>query len=139
MLQLSGAGWTQPLIISLFSSLSLGLVGSLCLSQSLAGGDAAAAAEEKTAAEPTSEDVRQDAEIMARLDALVAEMPVYFDWLVEDQMADEIVYLNEGKAENPFDVYAREDEPCSRCEAEIERMTFNGRSTYYCPSCQPSP
>lgn len=74
----------------------------------------------------------------AQLDALVAEMPVYFDWLVEDQMADEIVYLNEGKAENPFDVYAREDEPCSRCEAEIERMTFNGRSTYYCPSCQPS-
>ena len=60
------------------------------------------------------------------------------DWLVEDQMADEIVYLNEGKAKNPFDVYAREDEPCPRCKTSIERMTFGGRSTYYCPTCQPS-
>ena len=79
VLQFSGAGWTQPLIISLFSSLSLGLVGALCLSQSLAGGDAAAAAEEKPAAGPTSEDVRQDAEIMARLNALVAEGALYLD------------------------------------------------------------
>ncbi|WP_370192695.1 MULTISPECIES: helix-turn-helix domain-containing protein [Aurantimonas] len=79
VLQFSGAGWTQPLIISLFSSLSLGLVGALCLSQSLAGGDAAAAAEEKPVTGPTSEDVRQDAEIMARLDALVAEGALYLD------------------------------------------------------------
>ena len=77
VLQFSGAGWTQPLIISLFSSLSLGLVGALCLSQSLAGGEAPA--EEKPAVGPTSEDVRQDAEIMARLDALVAEGALYLD------------------------------------------------------------
>lgn len=77
VLQFSGAGWTQPLIISLFSSLSLGLVGALCLSQSLAGGEAPA--EEKPAVGPTSEDVRQDAEIMARLDALVAGGALYLD------------------------------------------------------------
>ncbi len=73
-----------------------------------------------------------------QLEGLASEMPIYFDWLVEDQMADEIVYLNEGKAKNPFDVYAREDEPCPRCKTSIERMTFGGRSTYYCPTCQPS-
>lgn len=72
----------------------------------------------------------------AQLDALVAEMPGYFDWLVEDQMADEIVYLGEGKAQNPFSVYKREDEPCPRCEEPIARATFGGRSTYYCPRCQ---
>lgn len=72
------------------------------------------------------------------LDALVDEMPIYFDWLVEDQMADEIVYLGEGKgAVNPFSVYKREDEVCPRCDDTITRATFGGRSTYFCPGCQP--
>ncbi len=81
-------------------------------------------------------DVRTHKVSDATLDALVEEMPAYFDWLVEDQMADEIVYLGEGKAENPFDVYDREDEPCHRCDTAIARATFGGRSTYYCPQCQ---
>lgn len=71
-----------------------------------------------------------------QLEGLVMEMSIYFDWLVEDQMVDEIVYLNEGKVENLFDVYAREEEPCRRCEVSIERVIFNGRSTYYCLICQ---
>ncbi len=76
----------------------------------------------------------------ALLAALAAEMPAYFDWLVAGQMADEIMYMGEAEgagAENPFDVYAREGEPCPRCGAEIERVVFGGRSTYHCPACQP--
>lgn len=72
----------------------------------------------------------------AQRDALVTEMPAYFDWLVEDQMADEIIYLGEGKATNPFSAYGREEEPCPRCQTPIARATFGGRSTYYCPACQ---
>ena len=74
-------------------------------------------------------------------EALVDEMPRYFDWLVEGQMADEIVYLGEsgaGQADNPFDVYGREGEACRSCEAGVvERVVFGGRSTYHCPACQP--
>ena len=37
-----------------------------------------------------------------------------------------------------FAVYGREGEPCRRCRTPIERIVQAGRSTYYCPSCQPS-
>lgn len=45
-------------------------------------------------------------------------------------------YLYEG-AENHFLVYERAGEPCSRCGTPIERFVQQGRSSYYCPSCQP--
>lgn len=80
--------------------------------------------------------LRADEATLEQLDALVAQMPLYFDWLVQDQMADEIIYLSEGKARNPFSMYAREGEACPRCQAAIERATFGGRSTYFCPVCQ---
>jgi formamidopyrimidine-DNA glycosylase len=34
-------------------------------------------------------------------------------------------------------VYDREGEPCLKCRRPIERMIQSGRSTYYCPHCQP--
>jgi formamidopyrimidine-DNA glycosylase len=41
-------------------------------------------------------------------------------------------------ADNPFRVYDREGEACSRrgCPGAIRRITQGGRSTYYCPVCQ---
>lgn len=45
-------------------------------------------------------------------------------------------YLHEGE-ENHFLVYDRRGEPCPRCSRPIARMLQGGRSTYYCPSCQP--
>ncbi len=72
-----------------------------------------------------------------QLDALATEMPVFFDELIERQMADEVVYMTSGKAaENPFDVYAREGEPCPRCGTTLQRTKVHGRSSYYCPACQ---
>ena len=38
-----------------------------------------------------------------------------------------------------LDVYDREGLPCRRCRTPIERVVQAGRSTYYCPRCQPAP
>jgi formamidopyrimidine-DNA glycosylase len=38
-----------------------------------------------------------------------------------------------------LDVYDREGLPCRRCRTSIERVVQAGRSTYYCPHCQPAP
>ncbi|MFW5968293.1 MAG: zinc finger domain-containing protein, partial [Persicimonas sp.] len=56
--------------------------------------------------------------------------------VIEVEQADEIIYLEEGGAQNPFDVYGREGEPCPRCETPIERAKVGGRSSYFCPRCQ---
>jgi formamidopyrimidine-DNA glycosylase len=34
-------------------------------------------------------------------------------------------------------VYGREGEPCRRCESAIQRIVQAGRSTFFCPRCQP--
>ena len=34
-------------------------------------------------------------------------------------------------------VYGRAGEPCVRCDRKIRRIVLGGRSTHYCPSCQP--
>jgi len=34
-------------------------------------------------------------------------------------------------------VYGREEEPCRHCGAIIERLVQAGRSTFFCPGCQP--
>ncbi|MHA7841548.1 MAG: bifunctional DNA-formamidopyrimidine glycosylase/DNA-(apurinic or apyrimidinic site) lyase [Gammaproteobacteria bacterium] len=34
-------------------------------------------------------------------------------------------------------VYGRDGEPCHHCAQPIERIIMQGRSTFFCPSCQP--
>jgi formamidopyrimidine-DNA glycosylase len=36
-------------------------------------------------------------------------------------------------------VYGRTQDPCRRCGAPIERLNQGGRSTFFCPKCQPLP
>lgn len=36
-------------------------------------------------------------------------------------------------------VYAREGKPCYRCKALIQRVLIAGRSSHFCPRCQPAP
>ena len=35
-------------------------------------------------------------------------------------------------------VYGHEGEPCRRCRRPVERLVQQGRSTFFCPSCQPA-
>lgn len=80
--------------------------------------------------------IRCQALSLSQMHALIEETNRYFEWLIDDQQSPEIIYLQEGKGEHPFDVYGRENEPCKRCQAPIERMTVSGRSSYFCPICQ---
>jgi formamidopyrimidine-DNA glycosylase len=48
-------------------------------------------------------------------------------------------YIEEG-GENPFFVYDRAGERCPRCKkATIEARTLGGRTSAFCPRCQPAP
>lgn len=42
-----------------------------------------------------------------------------------------------GEFQERLRVYAREELPCERCGTPIRRIVQAGRSTYFCPSCQP--
>ncbi|MEW6433439.1 MAG: bifunctional DNA-formamidopyrimidine glycosylase/DNA-(apurinic or apyrimidinic site) lyase [Myxococcota bacterium] len=50
---------------------------------------------------------------------------------------DEIEYVEEPGAENPFLVYGRAGEPCPKCGTTVKAFTQGGRTTHFCPSCQP--
>ncbi len=43
-----------------------------------------------------------------------------------------------GSMQNEFRVYGRRDEPCDRCGTPIARTTVAGRTTWFCPTCQPA-
>jgi formamidopyrimidine-DNA glycosylase len=71
----------------------------------------------------------------ARLrDAVRAQI---LDTIAMQGEGDEIIYVEESLAANPFALYRREGTPCPRCGAPIARLVQGGRSTYWCPRCQP--
>jgi formamidopyrimidine-DNA glycosylase len=43
-----------------------------------------------------------------------------------------------GGYQEEFRVYGRTGLPCVRCKTPIERLRLAGRSTHYCPKCQPT-
>ena len=43
-----------------------------------------------------------------------------------------------GSMQNDFRVYGRRDEPCDRCGTLIARTQVAGRTTWFCPTCQPA-
>jgi formamidopyrimidine-DNA glycosylase len=42
-----------------------------------------------------------------------------------------------GSMQAEFRVYGRRDEPCDRCGTPISRTQVAGRTTWFCPTCQP--
>ena len=46
---------------------------------------------------------------------------------------------NRGEFQLRHRVYQREGKPCFRCKAKIRRMIVAGRSSHFCPRCQPPP
>jgi formamidopyrimidine-DNA glycosylase len=43
-----------------------------------------------------------------------------------------------GSMQDEFRVYGRRDEPCDRCGTLIARTQVTGRTTWFCPTCQPA-
>jgi formamidopyrimidine-DNA glycosylase len=41
-----------------------------------------------------------------------------------------------GRFQRSLAVYAREGEPCRRCERPVQRIVQAGRSTFFCAACQ---
>lgn len=50
---------------------------------------------------------------------------------------DELDYLEEPGTQNPFRIYGRAGEPCRKCRAPVESFAQGGRTTHFCPRCQP--
>jgi formamidopyrimidine-DNA glycosylase len=42
-----------------------------------------------------------------------------------------------GSMQDEFRVYGRREEPCDRCGTPIARTQVTGRTTWFCPTCQP--
>jgi len=57
--------------------------------------------------------------------------------LREQQGDEEVRYLKEG-GRNDFLVYGRAGTPCVRCGTTVESLSQGGRTTHFCPTCQPS-
>ncbi len=45
----------------------------------------------------------------------------------------------EGGYASELSVYSRQGSPCKRCGNTIEKLSFGGRSAFFCPTCQPPP
>lgn len=56
--------------------------------------------------------------------------------LEAEDSPEPITYVEEG-GPNTFLVYDRRGEPCAACRTPIERIVQGGRSTFFCPVCQP--
>ena len=46
---------------------------------------------------------------------------------------------NRGEFQHRHRVYQREGKPCVRCSEKIRRVIVAGRSSFFCPHCQPAP
>jgi formamidopyrimidine-DNA glycosylase len=46
---------------------------------------------------------------------------------------------NRGEFQHRHRVYQREGKPCVRCREKIRRVIVAGRSSFFCPHCQPAP
>ncbi len=63
-----------------------------------------------------------------------------FEADLRPQGARDIRYVEEPGGPNPFLVYGREGEHCPRCRRGIiTRIVQAGRSSFFCPRCQPAP
>lgn len=56
---------------------------------------------------------------------------------LEQEEGEELEYVEEPGAENPFLIYGRQGEPCRKCKASIQSFVQGGRTTHFCPKCQP--
>lgn len=80
----------------------------------------------------------------ARLrDLLQHVRDVMTDALAVGGTSFDALYVNVNGESGYFDralaAYGREHEPCDRCGHPIRRVAWENRSSYFCPTCQPTP
>lgn len=51
-------------------------------------------------------------------------------------VGEEISYVEEPGAVNPFTIYGHEGTPCPRCKKPLAKIVLGGRGTVFCVSCQ---
>lgn len=56
---------------------------------------------------------------------------------LEGDDVEEISYVEEPGSENPFLIYGREGQGCGRCGTRVKAFAQAGRTTHFCPGCQP--
>lgn len=61
--------------------------------------------------------------------AIAAEGTSFSDYVTADGRL--------GNFQSRLRVYGREGQPCRRCRTRIERRVLTGRSSHFCPRCQP--
>jgi len=79
---------------------------------------------------------RTDALSRADVRAVARGLRVTIDRALARQPRGDRRYVNEGRVENPFRVYARAGTPCPRCGTTLRRIVLAGRGTVHCPRCQ---
>lgn len=77
------------------------------------------------------------------VDVLTEARAVMAAALAQGGTSFDALYVNVNGESGYFDrslnAYGQEGEPCARCGAEIRRISFMNRSSYFCPVCQPPP
>ncbi|MBJ6759539.1 bifunctional DNA-formamidopyrimidine glycosylase/DNA-(apurinic or apyrimidinic site) lyase [Myxococcaceae bacterium JPH2] len=58
------------------------------------------------------------------------------DFGLKEQEGEEPAYLEDG-AVNLFQIYGRAGAPCAKCGTTVRAITQGGRTTHFCPHCQP--
>lgn len=54
----------------------------------------------------------------------------------QEDEGEEIQYVEEPGAVNPFLIYGRAETPCKKCKTVVKSYTQGGRTTHFCPTCQ---
>jgi len=73
----------------------------------------------------------------AEWQALVEAIHAALQFALAQEDGDEIAYVEEPGAPNPFLVYGRKGERCPACGSAFASFPQGGRTTWYCPGCQP--
>lgn len=63
-------------------------------------------------------------------------MKTIHETIAMQSVGEEISYVEEPNAVNPFTIYGREGTPCPRCKKPLGKMILGGRGTVFCVSCQ---
>jgi formamidopyrimidine-DNA glycosylase len=82
---------------------------------------------------------RADSLTRAELERLLAGLRWSLARTLAMATGDELTYVEEPGADNPFLVYGRAGEPCPRCGGPLRSMVIGGRTSAFCPRCQRAP